>query len=448
MKNNTTKVISFLAACFISCHTYAQQQVQKNDENISTKEKKAVIEAVGKQLQDNYVFPELAKKMSDQIIKKQNSGQYKKIDNVFEFRDILTKDLRSVSQDKHISVIFDPEAIEDQKQAVTEAEKQKLQDKIVEQNSKGNFGFHEVKILEGNIGYLNLRSFQDPSYAGDTAVAAMNFLSNTDAIIIDLRQNGGGSPQMIQLISSYLFDEEPVHLNSFYHRPEDRNTQTWTLPHVSGKRNPDALVYVLTSNRTFSAAEEFSYNLNNLERGTLVGETTGGGAHPGGPVTATDRFQIWVPTGRAINPITKTNWEGTGVSPHIEVDQVDAFGTAYLKALDQLAKVNTDEISQTIYNWVKEGLKAEQQITELTEAQMQIYTGNFGPRSVQLENGDLYYQRSEGNKYKLIPMGNHKFSIKEIPFFRIEFEQGEDGNQVAALIGHYNDGRKDKNIKD
>ena len=181
-----------------------------------------------------------------------------------------------------------------------------------------------------------MRGFSDVEYGGETAVAAMNFLSNADAIIIDLRNNGGGSPAMIQLISSYLFDSNPVHLNNFYWRPTDSNSQTWTLPHVSGTRSPDTPLYILTSSGTFSAAEEFSYNLKNLERATLIGETTGGGAHPGGSLIATERFMVWVPTGRAINPITNTNWEGSGVIPHIKTSAREALDKAYTIALEQL----------------------------------------------------------------------------------------------------------------
>ena len=251
---------------------------------------------------------------------------------------------------------------------------------------------------------------------------------------------------MIQLITSYLYDEEPVHLNNFYYRPTDSHTQTWTLPHVSGKRNPDALVYVLTSQRTFSAAEEFSYNLKNLERATLVGETTGGGAHPGGHRIATDRFAVWLPNGRAINPISNTNWEGTGVTPHIEVEQQQAFNTAYAKALEDLIENNPDENAQARYQWIIEGLKAGEQTIELSDADIKAYTGNYGPRVITTKNNDLYYQREDGPQYKLIPMGNHKFMIEEIPYFRIQFEHQND--QVTALIGQYDNGRTDRNKKD
>jgi C-terminal processing protease CtpA/Prc len=127
-----------------------------------------------------------------------------------------------------------------------------------------------------------------------------------------------------------------VHLNSFYERPGDKHTQTWTLPYVPGLRTPDKPVYVLTSNRTFSAAEEFTYNLKNLKRATIVGETTGGGANPGGYISVTPHFRVFVPTGRAINPITSTNWEGTGIEPDIQVPQTDALNEAYRLALDKV----------------------------------------------------------------------------------------------------------------
>lgn len=443
MKNKLTKSILLLAtALFFGNNVHAQN----TDEAIDKAEKKEVVQAVGEQLVEKYVFPELAQKMADKISKNLKKGKYKKTNNALEFSDQLTQDLQSVSHDKHIRVMFNPERIADQQKAVTPEDEQKLMDERIAGRRMGNFGFNEVKIMDGNIGYLDLRSFQEPSYAGDTAVAAMNFLSNSDAIIIDLRKNGGGSPQMIQLISSYLFGEEPVHLNNFYWRPTDSHSQTWTLPHVSGKRYPDVPVYVLTSNRTFSAAEEFSYNLKNLKRATLVGETTGGGAHPGGTQVATDRFQVWVPLGRAINPVTKTNWEGTGVSPHIAVKQQDALNTAYVKILESLMEKNTDDRAQARYSWIVDGLKAKEKTFATTHDQLQTYVGNYGPRKVSFENGDLYYQRGEGSKHKMVPMSEHKFMITDIPRFRIKFDHNDE--QVVALVGNYDNGRSDRNKKD
>ncbi len=129
----------------------------------------------------------------------------------------------------------------------------------------------------------------------------MNFLAYCDAIIVDLRQNGGGDPAQIQLISSYFF-EEPVHLNDLYARATDRTENYWTLPYVPGAEASKADLYVLTSARTFSGAEEFSYNLQNLKRATIIGETTGGGAHPTNAMIVQRDFILRVPFARAINP--------------------------------------------------------------------------------------------------------------------------------------------------
>ena len=155
----------------------------------------------------------------------------------------------------------------------------------------------------------------------------MGFLANVDALIIDLRQNGGGSPSMIQLLSSYFF-EEPTHLNSFERRGQEQIDQFWTLPHVPGKKLLDVPLFVLTSPSTFSAAEEFTYNMKNLGRATIIGQTTGGGAHPGGTHAVGGLISVFVPDGRAINPITGTNWEGTGIAPHVPVQGTGALDEA------------------------------------------------------------------------------------------------------------------------
>ena len=207
-----------------------------------------------------------------------------------------------------------------------------------------NFGFEKIERLQGNIGYIDLRGFSDPEAGVETVAAAMNFIGNTDALIFDLRQNGGGSPEMVALICSYLFGEKPVHLNSLYWRKGDKTDEFWTKASVAGKRYGETKdVYVLTSNRTFSGAEEFSYNLKNLKRATIIGETTGGGAHPGGMYRINDHFGAFVPIGRAISPITKTNWEGTGVEPDVKVPKELALKTAYLMALNKVAEKTADE---------------------------------------------------------------------------------------------------------
>jgi C-terminal processing protease CtpA/Prc len=163
----------------------------------------------------------------------------------------------------------------------------------------------------------------------------MNFLAHVDAIIFDLRQNGGGDPKMVDFVVSYLFDK-PTHVNDLYYRKGNETTQYWTLPYVSGSRLSTQPVYVLTSKRTFSGGEEFCYDLKSLRRATLVGETTGGGAHPVSGHRIDDHFSIGVPEGRPINPITQKDWEGTGVTPDVPVSSEDALTKAKQLAADKL----------------------------------------------------------------------------------------------------------------
>jgi retinol-binding protein 3 len=191
-----------------------------------------------------------------------------------------------------------------------------------------NCGFVRAEQLPGNVGYLKFNMFADTDMCAATATAAMNFVAGTRALIIDMRENGGGSPGMVAFVSSYLFDRR-THLNDLWTRRTGATKEFWTTDSVSGRRfGGTKPIYVLTSARTFSGAEEFTYNLKNLKRATIIGETTGGGAHPVSGHRIDEHFMIGVPFARAINPITRTNWEGVGVKPDILVPANDALATA------------------------------------------------------------------------------------------------------------------------
>jgi C-terminal processing protease CtpA/Prc len=221
--------------------------------------------------------------------------------------------------------------------------------------------------MDGNIGYIELRGFNDHEAGAETVAAAMTFLANTEAIIFDLRQNGGGSPFMVALISSYLFGDKPVHLNDLYWRKGDRTDEFWTKPAAAAKKFPDKDVYVLTSNRTFSAGEEFTYTLKNLKRAVIVGETTGGGAHPGGMERLSEHFGVFIPAGRAINPISKTNWEGTGVEPDVKVPREQALKVAYLMALKKsVDAIKNENIKADVKTMIEE---VQRQLDDLRSAQ-------------------------------------------------------------------------------
>ncbi|MCB0707064.1 MAG: hypothetical protein KDC34_17230 [Saprospiraceae bacterium] len=413
---------------------------------LTSNERKEVIDSISTILEREYVFPEIGKEISAHLQQKHKDGAYNSITDPIEFSQVLSEDVRAINNDLHLRVRFSPEMIAEWQNTISPEDSLAMEARQRRSGQLNNYGFQEVKLLDGNIGYLNLTGFYNVTEeAGQTAQAAMNFLSNADALIIDLRSNGGGSPSMIQLITSYLYGPEPVHLNTFYYRPQEDLSQTWTLPYVPGKRRPDIDVYVLTSSGTFSAAEEFSYNLRNLERATLIGEVTGGGAHPGGTRIATDRFTVWVPSGRAINPITKTNWEGTGVQPHIEVPADQALNVAQIKAIEKLLEKSDDD-SKFLYEWALIGLQAAQNPVTVDKALLESYAGKYGPRTLSYENGKLYYQREGRNKYELTALDTDLFMAEGISGFRIKINV--ENGEITGLTGLYNNGHSDQNKRD
>ena len=292
-----------------------------------------VIAGAIKNLNEFYVFPDTAKKMEDSVRIHQKHADYDAITDGKVLATKLTDDFQAISHDKHLHVNYSavkfPERPSDAKPSPEEIAQQR------KQMEQMNCGFEKVEHLSGNVGYVKFDFFADPDVCGPTAVAAMNFLANVDAIIFDLRENGGGDPKMVAFISTYLFDE-PTHLNDLWERKGDVTHQYWTLPYVPGKLLAGKPVYVLTSSDTFSGGEEFCYNLKNLKRATLIGETTGGGAHPVSGHRIDDHFMIGVPFARAINPISKTNWEGTGVEPDVKVAAAEALTTAQKLAHEKL----------------------------------------------------------------------------------------------------------------
>lgn len=288
-----------------------------------------IIDPLVEALNDNYVFPDVAKEMGEMLERKVAKNEYERVKTVEELCEVLTIDLRKISKDKHLKLKYSESG-----QSLNQKEYEREQVEAYLLSSKvDNYGFYKVERLLGNIGYIDLRAFHDPAVAAETGANAMGLVANTEAVIFDVRNNGGGDPNMVAFLTSYLVNSKPVHLNSFYYRPDDDFKQFWTMPVLSGKRYVDKPVYILTSKDTFSGAEEFSYNLKQLKRATIIGEVTGGGANPGFIHQLTKHVSVFIPNGRAINPITQTNWEGVGVQPDFETSKDEAFAVAYKKAL-------------------------------------------------------------------------------------------------------------------
>lgn len=305
-----------------------------------------------------------------------------------------------------------------------------------------NYGFQAVERLPGNIGYVRMNFFApfDRSLSGDrtpnarrAGEAALRLVANTDAVIFDLRQNGGGSPDMIDLLLSAFFGDKPVLLNRFYEREGDRKIDFTTLADFSGARRPSVPVYVLTSGRTASAAEEFSYDVQTQKRGLIVGETTAGGANPGGTFDAGEGFQVFISTGAAINPITGTNWEAVGVKPDVAVPAADALERAQTLALETVLKQNAST-APVEARWTVERLNAERAGVRLAPEQAAAYAGDYSGRRVTLEDGGLVYRRDRAPPQRLIPLGGDAFALDGTPGVRVSFERGGDRTIAVLLI--------------
>ncbi len=280
-----------------------------------------VIEEIAGHIKKEYVFPDIAEALAKALLDRERRGDYKGISDNAELSTLISKQLREMSHDKHLDVRFNLAQI-----AAGDMRVIKDSDGLPAQKSHD---FTSYKLLPGNVALVDIRDFPSLNVGDEAAADVMNKAADASALIIDLRNNGGGSPQMVALISSYLFDATPVHLNDLCYRHEKKCQQFWTSKNVVGKRFGGAKpVYVLVNGRTFSAAEEFSYNLQALKRATIVGEVTLGGANPGDVFDLGSGFSIFIPKGRAVNPITHSNWEGVGVKPDIEAQSDNALITA------------------------------------------------------------------------------------------------------------------------
>jgi Peptidase family S41/N-terminal domain of Peptidase_S41 in eukaryotic IRBP len=324
-------------------------------------------------LRANYVFPELADRAATAVEARLAAGEYDHLDEI-TLTELVTSHLREVCQDKHLALRLGggpgpggrgpgdgrgpggpggpgrgpdpdrPKGPEDRRLAMRQM------------GRLDNFGIHRVERLNGNVGYLDVRRVPVPANAGPAISAAMELVAGTYALIIDLRRNGGGSPEGVVYWCSHLFDERPTHLNDIFHADTGETHQFWTLPYVPGPRYLDRPVYVLTSSRTFSGGEDFAYALQALGRAQVIGETTGGGAHPTRPFPISAAVHIAIPFARSINPVTGTNWQGTGVVPDVRVPQEQAYDVAYATALRHV--LARDELFPPIADGAREALAA------------------------------------------------------------------------------------------
>jgi hypothetical protein len=293
---------------------------------VSRADRKAVLETAADLLESRYVFPDRGKALAATLRNDARTDRFKQADDSKEFTAAVTERLRALSADGHLGLDYSEKPLSADTQAeagYTAAEMERWYGAHI------NHGFEQVRRLEGNVGYLDLRVFAPPAMAGDVAAATMTLLAQSDALIIDIRNNGGGDGALGNLMAAYLFDGESKPMSGTYHRPTDKLTSGGTPAWVPGRRlGSTKPVFVLTSKGTFSAAEAFAYDLQAHKRVTIVGEPSGGGAHPFVYRRVHPHFVLFLAESRSVNPITGANWQGTGVKPDVLVPADQALDKA------------------------------------------------------------------------------------------------------------------------
>ena len=424
-----------VAFCLVTClagipqPSLAQTPNAPAANNVDPQTRALVVGALIRELRAHYVFAAVAKSTEMSLRTKLKEGAYDAAPRPQDFADALTADLQQATHDRHLGVRYSEQPLSvrgphNQASAAEKAERLKFLKSI-------NYGIGRVEKLPGNIGYLEVHGFVDAQYASKAITAAMAQLADSAALVIDVRQNGGGQPDTVAFLCSYLLDHR-THINDFYGRQGQRTAEYWTQEHVPGPRYGQSKpVYVLTSRRTFSAAEEFSYDLQSLKRATLVGEVTGGGANPGDVRRLNAHFEAFVPTGRALNPITKTNWEGSGVTPEVRVPARDALVAAQKLALQKLAETEKDA----------------QALRQITDRLAVLDQPALGPSAQALAKQPIYLRGSMNGwgtqnplaatdagqystKLALVP-GNYQFKVASEDWRAIELG-GDKANEVIA----------------
>ncbi|WP_042445965.1 S41 family peptidase [Streptacidiphilus jiangxiensis] len=281
----------------------------------------------------NYVFPEIGEKLAADLRAAAAAGRYAAVEGAEELGRLVTEDLQAANGDKHLRLAFHADVVPDGKDAAAEQ-------LFANAAAESCGGVPRFQLLEGGVAVVEFAPMLLPlALSADSVTAAMTLAAQAKAVILDLRGNLGGDPYTAQYICSYLFDE-PTHLNTQFWRDGengDTEEQSWSLSHVPGRRvGGQKPVAVLASGRTFSGGEELTYNLQQSGRAVVVGERTGGGAHPRHGWTLHPHLELTVPVGRSVNPTSGTSWEGVGIAPDIACPAEEALDRAVAELLTRL----------------------------------------------------------------------------------------------------------------
>ncbi|NMP32770.1 hypothetical protein HII17_14520 [Thalassotalea sp. M1531] len=370
-------------------------------------------------IESQFYSVKVAQSLSNYVREKEFLKKYSELSDKQEFAEKISQELRTLSGDNHIGIVYSESDVKryklrEQAQSNKQAEQENAknyQRKLAESKA-ANFGIQQVRMLEGNIGYIEF-SYFDGFVDESTPVydAAMNFLENSEVVIIDLRRNGGGNSRILPLVLGYFLGPEHIHFADKIERWKNKHTKLLTASSENGAKHFDKPLYILTSGTTFSLAEHFTYHLKAFSRATIVGERTYGGGKAFDPVVLNDEFYLRLPRIEMNNAITgKMFEEGIGISPDIDISSELAFDVAYLDALKTLKNQNSNEESKSYYNWLLRVLAARVNRSTLQFDLPSLASNHkFGEFVFEAKAGELWMSFRGLPKVKLINLGNGYF---------------------------------------
>jgi len=429
------QILMMLAITISLFHVFGYAQQTKQ---ITFDKKKTIIDVCNK-IETIYPDRKLGKAISDSI--QTNLSKYNNINHPVNFADILKNDIIKYSHDVHFNLEYDPDLAkrmkEDWDNICTSSDKS-WTEKQVKKHRPSNYGFKELKILDGNLGYLKLDVFFSPKYAGNIAEASMNFFSNCDGLIIDLRNNIGGWDEMGMLLLSYFVNDDEQKTMDIVHSTFDNIYHTSVLYcYTSGHKHPDIPIYLLVSKKSASAAEGFAYRMKFFNRATIIGEKTAGAETPVEPIPIND-FILQIPCYETIYTIKGPGWQGIGVQPDIEIDAENALQNAHKEFISMKYHNTQDTIQKFKYSWLLEAIESKLNPTPEEDKNYKKFLGTYGKRKIFMKNDLLYYQNADGPEFELVQMTKELFQFKITKTIRVKFLI--EKKSVKGLNIHYDDG--------
>jgi hypothetical protein len=399
--------------------------------------RRAVVDTLAARLRRHYVDADTGAMIADRVRARLTTGAYDTITSPGRFAEALTVDLRSVNDDRHLNVTYAPDrpgarpGPEGIRMGTLPPTLPSTFGPPPAPVRRTNYGLGRIDVLPGNVGYLDIRGFSGAVNFLGAIKAALEYLQGTDAIIFDLRRNGGGSPFSVNVIISHFTNGDTIPSLTVTNRSANQMFTRYTYANVPGPRRPTVPLYVLTSGQTASAGEDFTFVLKNMKRATIVGATTAGAGHNNANVDIGEGFNASISFTRVTDPKTGAEWERVGVTPEVAVDQARALDVAHALALKTIAATESDVRWRRVLDLTREGIEAQASPRVVAAATLGSYAGEYeGGRMLTVDGGRLMYSARPGVPPEpLVPLSDTTFALGAT---RLSFER--DAGRVRLRV--------------